>query len=145
MKSWLHEKAQNAAPDDTAMVLRTDMGGLKAINDTLGHAEGDYGIRTVSNVVQSITSNDEICVRTGGDEFCLIGIGKYADDEPQRRTERFLKTLEAVDRSSDKPYEITASIGWASAPYSENVVSELLNTADERMYENKLMRKKKRI
>jgi GGDEF domain-containing protein len=69
----------------------------------------------------------------------------YADDEPQRRTERFLKTLEAVGRSSDKPYEITASIGWASAPYSENVVSELLNTADERMYENKLMRKKKRI
>ncbi|MBS6819541.1 MAG: diguanylate cyclase [Ruminococcus bicirculans] len=102
-------------------------------------------MRTVSNVVQSITSNDEICVRTGGDEFCLIGIGKYADDEPQRRTERFLKTLEAVGRSSDKPYEITASIGWASAPYSENVVSELLNTADERMYENKLMRKKKRI
>ena len=144
MKSWLHEKAQNAAPDDTAMVLRTDMDGLKAINDTFGHAEGDYGIRTVSNVVQSITSNDEICVRTGGDEFCLIGIGKYADDEPQRRTERFLKTLEAVGRSSDKPYEITASIGWASAPYSENVVSELLNTADERMYENKLMRKKRK-
>ena len=121
------------------------MGGLKAINDTFGHAEGDYGIRIVSNVVQSITSNDEICVRTGGDEFCLIGIGKYADDEPQRRTERFLKTLEAVGRSSDKPYEITASIGWASAPYSENVVSELLKTADERMYENKLMRKKNRI
>lgn len=48
-----------------------------------------------------------------------------------------------MGRSSDKPYEITASIGWASAPYSENVVSELLNTADERMYENKLMRKKK--
>lgn len=44
MKSWLHEKAQNAAPDDTAMVLRTDMDGLKAINDTFGHAEGDYGI-----------------------------------------------------------------------------------------------------
>ena len=124
------------------MVLGTDMYGLKAINDTLGHAEGDYGIRTVSNVVQSIASNEEICVRTGGDEFCLIGIGKYADDEPQRRTERFLKTLEAVGRSSDKPYEITASIGWASAPYSENVVSELLKTADERMYENKLMRKK---
>ena len=144
MKSWLHEKAQNAAPDDTAMVLRTDMDGLKAINDTFGHAEGDYGIRTVSNVVQSITSNDEICVRTGGDEFCLIGIGKCADDEPQRRTERFLKTLEAVGRSSDKPYEITANIGWASAPYSENVVSELLKTADERMYENKLMRKKNR-
>ena len=121
------------------------MDGLKAINDTFGHAEWDYGIRTVSNVVQRITSNDEICVRTGGDEFCLIGIGKYADDEPQRRTERFLKTLEAVGRSSDKPYEITASIGWASAPYSENVVSELLKTADERMYENKLMRKKNRI
>jgi predicted signal transduction protein with EAL and GGDEF domain len=33
------EKAQNAAPDDTAMVLRTDMDGLKAINDTFGHAE----------------------------------------------------------------------------------------------------------
>lgn len=41
MKSWLHEKAQNAAPDDTAMVLRTDMDGLKAINDTFGHAEGE--------------------------------------------------------------------------------------------------------
>ena len=47
MKSWLHEKAQNAAPDDTAMVLRTDMDGLKAINDTFGHAEGDYGFRAL--------------------------------------------------------------------------------------------------
>ena len=59
--------------------------------------------------------------------------------------DRKIKTLEAVGRSSDKPYEITANIGWASAPYSENVVSELLKTADERMYENKLMRKKNRI
>ena len=81
MKSWLHEKAQNAAPDDTAMVLRTDMDGLKAINDTFGHAEGDYGIRTVSNVVQSITSNDEI-LKTSRDPVSLdTPIGEEEDSQ----------------------------------------------------------------
>lgn len=62
----------------------------------------------------------------------------------KRRTERFFKnTRSCGSKFRQAIRDNSEHRGGASAPYSENVVSELLNTADERMYENKLMRKKK--
>jgi diguanylate cyclase (GGDEF)-like protein len=75
----------SAKEGDSLFVAVADMDGLKYINDTFGHGEGDFGIKTVSSTLASVARPGEICVRSGGDEFFLIGIGDYSPgDEAER-------------------------------------------------------------
>lgn len=53
-----------------------DVNGLKLINDTFGHKEGDRLIRTVGYILESVTSKDDIVARWGGDEFVILVIDK---------------------------------------------------------------------
>ena len=87
------------------------MDGLKYINDTFGHKEGDFGIRLISEVVSNMADQEEICVRAGGDEFYLIGIGQYDEDAPQRKIDLCNCILSDKAAKIKKPYSITASIG----------------------------------
>ena len=81
---------KKALPDERLFVCVIDMDGLKYINDTFGHGEGDCGIMTVSRAAKMLTRDNEICVRAGGDEFFIIGIGAYPDSECAERRERFV-------------------------------------------------------
>ena len=75
----LEKLLENADDDDDIFVCVIDMDGLKYINDNFSHTEGDFGIKVVSNAVSSITDSGEIFVRAGGDEFYIVGVGKYSE------------------------------------------------------------------
>ncbi len=119
-----------------------DMDGLKYINDTFGHQEGDFGIITVSKAVKAITEDNEICVRAGGDEFFVIGIGQYDDERLENKKKLFYKSLESVTEGKEKPYIVTASMGAVVRPLAEiTQLDDVLIDADEAMYRNKVERK----
>lgn len=128
-----------AREGDALFVCVVDMDGLKYVNDTFGHSEGDFGIKAVCAALQSITKSDEICVRSGGDEFFLIGVGRYAKEDEAARADAF---TEAVKRASDraaKPYLISASIGCSVFPdYRQISLDSALGLVDERMYHYKV-------
>ena len=135
----------DAAPEDTVLVSVIDMDGLKYINDTFGHKEGDYGIRLVSTSVSAAAEQNEICVRAGGDEFYLIGIGSYDENAGQRKIERFTGILTEKTTKTEKPFPITASIGCALHKIgSLTNIDDVLLEADEAMYKYKILRKKHR-
>ena len=145
MEKELEKLLRNADPSDKMLVFVIDMDGLKFINDTYGHTEGDYGIRTIANVTRQITKNDEICVRAGGDEFYIIGLGDYSSIDALIRVQQFNQAIEETDKATTKPYEISASIGYCCESLSHRIAfAELLRIADGRMYENKAARKKQR-
>ena len=145
MEKELDKMLKNAGPSDKMVVFVIDMDGLKFINDTYGHNEGDYGIRAIANVSRQITKNDEICVRAGGDEFYIIGVGDYTPIDAMVKVQRFNQALEEIDKATTKPYEISASIGYCCESLSHRIAfTELLRIADGRMYENKALRKKQR-
>lgn len=79
-----------------------DMDGLKYINDTFGHQEGDFGIIAVSKAVKAITEGNELCVRAGGDEFFVIGIGQYDDKRLEWKKKHFYESLEIVTEGKEK-------------------------------------------
>lgn len=144
MNEKLDTMLKNTEPEDILYVYVIDMDGLKGINDTYGHNDGDFGIMAVCNAAQSITDADSICVRAGGDEFYVIGIGRNGN--ACDRTADFNKALKMINDNSKKPYQISASIGYCSAPMSEAPdIDKLISEADISMYISKAAKKKRHV
>ena len=115
-----------------------DMNGLKNINDTYGHLEGDYGIKVLSTAVMQSTLPGEICVRAGGDEFYIIGVGYYGDEILSARAESFHRTLKDLQTKSSKEYVLSASIGIVTETIDDNTnIDAVINRADKEMYKEK--------
>lgn len=134
----------NTPAEDGCMIfyLVADMNRLKYINDTFGHSDGDNGIMIISSAARACTGYDEICVRTGGDEFAVVGFGQYSEEDIERHKEVFERYLEHYNRTSGKPYEVSASIGICCRPFKAgDSVTEAAEYADKLMYENKLASK----
>lgn len=133
-------KIKNAPSDAKIFAIVIDMDGLKKRNDTLGHSEGDNGIMVVANAARSITDKDEVCVRGGGDEFFVLGVGGYTENHMREKISRFKGYLESANENITVPVE--ASIGYSlqSLDKSEGY-QVVLDKADENMYEDKKSKK----
>ena len=136
---------RNAKEGDALFVSVVDMDGLKYVNDTFGHSEGDFGIKTVSSTLMYVAKADEICVRSGGDEFFLVGIGKYDKNDEASRAIAFSDAIQNASESSGKPYNISASIGCVVFEDCRQVsLDSALSEADERMYRYKVKNRRHR-
>ncbi len=145
MKLMLDDLISNANSDDSIMALVIDMDRLKAINDTYGHENGDFGINAVCKAAMSITYEKEICVRAGGDEFYVIGIGEYSPEDINQRIVLFEEKLTEINKKHNKPYLISASIGSACIPLIGGAdLTRIIKIADAKMYENKVRKKVQR-
>ena len=145
MELMLSKMRGNAKEGDSLFVGIVDMDGLKYINDTFGHTEGDAGIRRISAAMKTIMRNSEICVRAGGDEFYIMGIGRYDECDKDARILAFQAAMEKENQKMEKPYLLSASMGCAIAPVNEALkVDCVIDEADEVMYRNKVARKRQR-
>ena len=134
-----------AREGDALFVAVVDMDGLKYVNDTFGHGEGDFGIRAVCDTLHSVAKKGEICIRSGGDEFFLIGIGPYGREEEAERARIFTEAIAQASEKAAKPYCISASIGCAVFPDCRQVsLDSALSEADERMYRYKVKNRRHR-
>ncbi len=53
-------------------VIQIDMNGLKFINDTQGHEEGDKAIKAIAKAIVTSIKKDMAAYRMGGDEFLIF-------------------------------------------------------------------------
>ena len=131
--------------DDALFVSVIDMDGLKYVNDTFGHGEGDLGIKTVCAALFAVAKEREICVRSGGDEFFLVGIGQYSREEEAARARAFTAEISKRSEILNKPYNVSASIGCAVFENCRQVsLDNALSEADERMYRYKVRNRRHR-
>ena len=122
-----------------------DMDGLKKINDTYGHTEGDNAIRMIANAIRETVGPGEIVVRAGGDEFYLIGMGSYTEEYETHFTDVLQERLSRIWDASGKMYDVKASIGCVTGKvWNITDVERLLRMADARMYAMKTMHKEKK-
>ncbi len=122
-----------------------DMDGLKYINDNFGHNEGDNGIKAIASATVATVIKDEICVRTGGDEFAVVGFGDYNESDIEEHVSAFNEYISKYNKSSDKQFSVHASIGFCCEEYDcKKDISYYSAIADKQMYKNKLASKKSR-
>jgi diguanylate cyclase (GGDEF)-like protein len=118
-----------------------DLDGLKKINDSYGHEEGDFALRTIAVILQKAFRETDIIARLGGDEFTVFTINTSVN-MIQRFQTRIDSLLEQHNDFSGKPYRLSISIG--AVPFSANGIENiesLLNQADILLYKQKTERK----
>jgi len=123
-------------PGESA-VLVIDMDNLKTFNDSLGHECGDRVIEIVSRELRSACRQEDFVARTGGDEFVIVmeGVGLHAAYSVADRVHAALQ--EAHEEIPGAPARIGVSVGIATAPEMAKHPSELLQVADQAMYDAK--------
>lgn len=133
-----------AAENMEFMVLSVDLDGLKGINDTYGHQEGDNAITTVARALEEVSGGKEIAARFGGDEYIVAGMcpsSGYAEDF----IKKFEDYLKSYNERSDKPYYVEASCGVVKGvPAAGETIDHFIKQSDELMYIQKSSRRKYR-
>ena len=102
-----------------------DVDGLKAINDSRGHAAGDRMLREIANVLKRVMRSYDLIVRYGGDEFVCALVGLTLAGA----TERLANVNAAL--SGAEPGSVT--IGLAELQPDDSL-EELIARADSALY-----------
>ncbi|MGH9715309.1 MAG: GGDEF domain-containing protein [Candidatus Acidiferrales bacterium] len=119
-----------------AVLLFCDLDGLKAINDSFGHREGDLAIVRAADALEEVFRDSDILARISGDEFAVLAM-----DLPPRHQQtvmaRLQKCLNKVSRDETR-YELSLSVGAAwFDPQRPVGLGDLMEEADCAMYERK--------
>lgn len=123
-----------------------DLDGFKAVNDNLGHNEGDVVLKSISKrLKQQSSANQErginhFVARLGGDEFVILLAGLPKDNIQQELHKVTEQTLQLCSQSLGEKYNIfsiTASLGVVTFPEQSMDVTDLLHFADLAMYQSK--------
>lgn len=124
------------------LCIYADLDHLKQINDQFGHKEGDFAIRQAGEYLRSSLRSTDVIGRIGGDEFAALAIIKYENMGREIR-DRIVLNSKLFNQSSDKPYYIELSIGYAVYKWSEDLeLNQMLSTADLMLYESKTKKRK---
>jgi len=134
------ERMINQGVFSDILVTVIDLDGLKQVNDSHGHAEGDYLIQTFSaGIKESLRINDR-AYRIGGDEFVILSPLSASPDFTKIR-DRVATVVENV-RDQTGFFQAGASVGIAVLSAAEFSMQQALRLADKRMYEEKKKRVK---
>lgn len=94
-------------------VILFDMDHFKNINDSFGHAVGDWVLKAVSASVKSLLPKAEMLGRLGGEEFAIC-LPKLNQLEALALAEQCRAAIAAIDSSpSGFAFPVTASFGVA--------------------------------
>ena len=114
-----------------------DLDGMKPINDTLGHLEGDRALIETAGLLKSCLRQSDILARIGGDEFVLLlaASDQNTDDIIRRRVQ---ERLESCNAQPDRQYKLSLSMGIVTTTAeTPPTLDELLAQADAAMYREK--------
>ncbi len=124
------------------LMLFADLDGLKKINDTHGHKEGDTAILNAAKMLKKTFRRSDIIARIGGDEFAIFAVEAPREKAPVLIA-HLEENLKAYNAKHWHPYALSLSVGGVYLPLEESLtVDALLGEADKSMYEMKKSHKK---
>ena len=127
-----------AWPDRPLQIVYLDLDGFKAVNDRLGHAEGDRALAAVADILRATFRAADVIGRVGGDEFLVIvAPGSDAGVAARRLQDRLGTWRDEAGR-----YQLRASVGTGMVEgASLEAFWAAVDAADRRMYADKQARR----
>ena len=133
---FLHKRACNKK-DCWVSGIMIDLNGFKQINDNYGHAEGDLALCIVADLLRKSFSEYSVVTRYAGDEFVIM-LNTTDDQLIQKIIKSAKKNFVTENEKSDKPYQLSASMGYAITNLSNETIDDFMNRIDEQMYQDKM-------
>jgi diguanylate cyclase (GGDEF)-like protein len=116
-----------------------DLDGLKQINDSFGHPEGDQALKRTAQALEMTFRDSDVIARVTGDEFAVLAIEAAGHSEATIRN-RLCEDLKSISAGESR-YTISLSLGAAHFdPRASTSLGELMAQADQAMYEQKRRR-----
>ena len=130
-------------PEHEWGLLMIDVDDFKRINDELGHAVGDEALWHTADILRGVFGKDPVFLaRYGGDEFAVLG-DWFGQEQIEEAIARIQEGIDRFNKEGQLPLQLSMSIGYAFWHEAGRRGENLIQQADERMYEEK--QKKKRM
>ncbi|MDD5439866.1 MAG: diguanylate cyclase, partial [Candidatus Omnitrophica bacterium] len=124
----------------TVAIALLDIDHFKEVNDAYGHEMGNVVLRTIASTIKANVRNDDIVVRYGGEEFCVIMPG-IAQDDALQFAERLRRAVKdnRFTVGLDKQLQVTVSVGLSFAgPFGQKKhAAMIIQEADRALYDSK--------
>jgi diguanylate cyclase (GGDEF)-like protein len=125
----------------TATLLFIDLDKFKSINDTYGHAEGDYALQVFSHILRDVFRDSDVIGRIGGDEFEVLLTMTSATDT-EEVIQRLKTAVSEHNVKASRGYNLEFSYGIAEFDSAKHdAINHLLAEADAQMYQHKKSKK----
>lgn len=119
------------------LIVFTDLDGLKLINDTFGHVQGDQLIIEAAKFLKETFRDSDIIARIGGDEFVILAHENTKDSSTALK-KRLEDELDKYNRRKKLKNRLSLSLGIAAfSPETTATLDQLLSKADSLMYLHK--------
>ncbi len=127
------------------LMILADVDGLKQINDTYGHPQGDIALTKAAELIRKTFRKSDILARIGGDEFAILAI-EAGRESLETITRRLETNFDAYNAEKNHEYKLSLSVGAVYFdPEKPLLVEQLVMAADEVLYSNKKNRKSSRV
>jgi diguanylate cyclase (GGDEF)-like protein/PAS domain S-box-containing protein len=118
-------------------IIMCDIDGLKLVNDTLGHKQGDQLLLLASKLIKSCFREQDVVARIGGDEFAIL-LAKTSQAELENSCRILRETIGKYSGPELRNIPISISVGFAIKSGFRVNMTDLFKEADNNMYREKL-------
>jgi diguanylate cyclase (GGDEF)-like protein/PAS domain S-box-containing protein len=122
----------------TVGILACDVDGLKLVNDTLGHDQGDRLLAAAAKVIRSSFREGDLAARIGGDEFAVV-LPDTTESAVENACQRIQQAVDAYNTITPE-LPLSISVGFAIRNGSHKNLKDVFKEADNHMYRKKLYR-----
>lgn len=112
-------------------VVMSDVNNFKKYNDTYGHQSGDQALIDLADIFKTLTRDNDLIVRYGGDEFLFL-----FPKTTETLCENIMIRINDKIKTMYKDKNISLAYGYVML-YDPNEVENAIREADRLMYENK--------
>jgi two-component system cell cycle response regulator len=128
----------------TFLLAFVDLDGLKRINDTFGHQEGNRALVDTSIVLRDSFRQSDILARLGGDEFAIL-VAEAGENDIEAVRHRIDRRLCSFNADPARRYDLSFSVGIVPNDATQrSSLEQLLSQADALMYRQKHSKKNSR-
>ena len=138
-RTYFEEKAKELLSEEylPVGVIMGDANGLKLVNDTLGHSEGDELLKLIAQVLSDVCNEGQLIFRTGGDEYVIL-ITNTTDYECENIIKRIFKQCKNYKHDL---IDVSISLGASITDNMNKSIYDALKEAEDKVYRQKLLQK----